>query len=248
MNHRLLLPALSCALLASAIAATGCTGDLVTAGGSGDDGGTGPETGPAMNGPGSSGHPVTTGAAIGSPSPGAGDTQPDATAVTSDAGPAPYGDSGVTPDAWIQPDTCPISVLQAITTVADTVSTVEGKWVVCDGLQNLTTWAPSDTVGIEFTTGVEDGGSCNESIGQCLGGLIYFLVQGPNGLERGPTNDYQKYYSVYQENATWVQFNFNEFPNNGGTGSSVSYSPSPLEFSLDDFNYTSGVRLIRPAQ
>jgi hypothetical protein len=259
MKKHFFSSALSCAVLVPALAHLGCTGDLAIADGEGDDGGAARDAGTSvssMNGPDSSGGPVGVGTHHGMPTPAAtspsphddAGPQPDATTVVTDAGPAPYGDSGVVGDAWVQPDTCPVSVLQPLTTVADTASIVEGQWVVCDGLQNIImpSWAPSDTVGIEFTTATENGGSCNESIGQCLGGLVYFLVQGATGLERGPTNDYQKYYSIYQESDTWVQFDFNEFPNNGGEGSTISYSPSPVEFNLDDFGYQGGVRMVRP--
>jgi hypothetical protein len=237
--------ALSCALLVPAVAVVGCTDDLgVARNGGGGDGGT---SSFVQQGSDDGGVSV---ADTGSPSP-----SQDATAGIFDATPGPDGttgtlEAGPSGDAAVQVDTCPVSVLQVLSTVSASASILDGKWIACDGLQNLTaTWAPSDTVGIEFTTATEGGGSCAawgqaDSGDPCMGGLIYFLVQGPTGLERGQTNAYQDFYALFDDSG--VSLALNQSPTNGSWTTSISYSPSPLEFDVETVGYQGGVRLVRP--
>jgi hypothetical protein len=138
-------------------------------------------------------------------------------------------------------------LLQPIPSLSDAANAVQGRWQVCQGLSNLVTtnWAPSDTVGMEFTTATPGGGSCPGWGGSagCVGGLIYFLVQGSSGLVRGQTNAYQIWYSIIPTGNA-VQLNLNHTPTQGSWGTSISVSASPRELYVETLNYMNGARMV----
>jgi hypothetical protein len=135
---------------------------------------------------------------------------------------------------------CPTVVLQAPQSVQDIVSAVQGSWMVCDYLSSLfPSWAPTDTVGMEFTPATAGGGSCGADPG-CMGGLVYFLVQGSSGLTRGNGNRYQIWYSV----DTSLELTLAQAPNNGTWSTSVSASSNPREFWIEQLSYMNGPRLV----
>lgn len=107
--------------------------------------------------------------------------------------------------------------------------------MICDYLSSLfPDWAPSDTVGMEFTP-VSSCGSAG-----CTGGLVYFLVQGPSGLTRGNGNGYQIWYSIDAE----LELVLMQAPNNNGWSTSVSMSSNPREFWIEQLSYMNGPRLV----
>ena len=112
--------------------------------------------------------------------------------------------------------------------------------MVCDYLSSLFPgWAPSDTVGMEFTPATAGGGSCGSGPG-CLGGLVYFLVQGTSGITRGNGNRYQIWYST----DTTLELTLAQAPNNGTWSTSVSVSSNPREFWIEQLSYMNGPRLV----
>ncbi|MGD0526872.1 MAG: hypothetical protein ABSE49_17125 [Polyangiaceae bacterium] len=134
---------------------------------------------------------------------------------------------------------CPTVVLQGLQSVQDIATAVQGSWVVCDYLSNLFPgWAPSDTVGMQFMAAMAGGGSCDSKSG-CMGGLVYFLVQGSSGLTPGNGNAYQIWYSIFESELTLAQS-----PNGGTWSTSVSASSSPREFWIEQLSYMDGPRLV----
>jgi hypothetical protein len=130
-------------------------------------------------------------------------------------------------------------VLQGLQSVQDIATAVQGSWVVCDYLSSLFPgWAPSDTVGMQFTAATAGGGSCDSESG-CMGGLVYFLVQGSSGLTPGNGNAYQIWYSIFESELTLAQS-----PNGGTWSTSVSASSSPREFWIEQLSYMDGPRLV----
>ena len=134
----------------------------------------------------------------------------------------------------------PKKLLQAPQSVQDIVSAVQGRWMVCDYLSSLFPyWAPTDTVGMEFTAATTGGGSCGSDPG-CMGGLVYFLVQGSSGLARGNGNGYQIWYSI----DTSLELTLAQAPNNGTWSTSVSVSSNPRELWIEQLSYMNGPRLV----
>jgi hypothetical protein len=141
---------------------------------------------------------------------------------------------------------CPMTATQAIASLSDAANDVAGQWSICEGLQNVVgSWAPSDTFGMEFTPATNGGGSCGEWGSPCMGGLIYFLVQGSNGLVRGQTNAYQIWYALASNLAgSGAGLALNMTPTNGSWTTSISYSATPREFWIESTGYQGGARLI----
>ncbi len=122
---------------------------------------------------------------------------------------------------------CPTTVTQAVASLSDAANDVAGQWSICEGLQYVVgSWAPSDAVGMEFTPATNGGGSCGEWGSPCMGGLIYFLVQGSNGLVRGQTNAYQIWYALASNLAgSGVGLALNMTPTNAEAGPRASATP-----------------------
>jgi hypothetical protein len=141
---------------------------------------------------------------------------------------------------------CPTSVLSALLSVSDAASAIAGRWQICTGVENVIKFgAPGDTVGIEFTQPTTNGGSCVawSGGGPCMGGYIYFLVQGTGGLVRGQGNAYQKWYALFGSGAG-TELALNQTPTNGSWTTAVSASASPREFYIETIDYTDGARLV----
>jgi hypothetical protein len=78
-------------------------------------------------------------------------------------------------------------------TNADVAATLVGRWQFCSGGEEWRTWAPPDTVGVEFTS---PNGPALESPATPSGD-VYFLVAGPDGAPvRGTSADYHLRYDV----------------------------------------------------
>ncbi len=71
---------------------------------------------------------------------------------------------------------------------------------------------------------------------------MYYLVQGPNGPERGQGFAYQLTYDVGQE-GTSVQLNMHPAPN-AGFGGSFRYSPCPTELFVPATSEPGGTTLV----
>jgi hypothetical protein len=88
------------------------------------------------------------------------------------------------------------------------------------------------------------GGSCGwTGGGVCMGGYIYYLVQGTGGLVRGQGNAYQMWYALFGSGAG-LELSLNTTPNNGSWTTAISASTSPREFYIETIDYTNGARLV----
>ena len=77
-----------------------------------------------------------------------------------------------------------------------------------------------------------------------MGGLIYFLVQGPTGLERGQTNAHQIFYAIFAPGSPSIELALNHTPTNGSWTTSISNSVSPQELYVESTGYNDGTRLV----
>lgn len=108
-----------------------------------------------------------------------------------------------------------------------------GRWLICgDGLA-VFGGAPADVIGVEYAapTLVQLPFA---PPGLRLSGDMYYLVDGPDGVERGQGFDYQLTYDVSVDSAgnpRPIQLNMHPAPN-AGFGGSFRYSPCPRQWEL----------------
>jgi len=114
------------------------------------------------------------------PEAGTAATGPDA--ALSDAGDSPGG-------------SCPNVELDSFDSVSDAASALAGRWVNCTANGSaygfpptnlVALGAPADAVGVEFAAATAGGGSCAAVAAHataCAGGLLFYLVDGPNVYE-----------------------------------------------------------------
>jgi hypothetical protein len=100
-----------------------------------------------------------------------------------------------------------------------------GRWFFCSGEDGRKVYggAPADVVGVEYGPPAEKFGD------------MYYLVWGPNGLERGAGFDYQLTYhiseSVGGDGTVSLQLNNHPLPNSG-FWTRFRYSSCPVQFQM----------------
>jgi hypothetical protein len=136
---------------------------------------------------------------------------------------------------------CPNVDLSTIQDVNAGAAAVAGRWAACERVENLHMFGnnPADTVGLEFGPATSGGGGCAAGGSPCLGGDLYLLVQGPNGLERGQGIDYHIYYAL-TPGFLWLY----EMPTNGSWSTAYSASSNPRVLDVQSTGYNSGTILV----
>jgi hypothetical protein len=136
---------------------------------------------------------------------------------------------------------CPNVTLSAIQDINTGASAVSGRWAACERVENLHMFGndPADTVGLEFGPATSGGGGCAGSGSPCLGGDLYLLVQGPDGLERGQGDDYHIYFAL-TDGFLWLF----EMPTNGSWSTAYSASSNPRVLDVQSTGYNSGTILV----
>jgi hypothetical protein len=166
---------------------------------------------------------------LGDPKPDAGGTGGNSGAATggTDAGGGTSSSSG---DVVLDGGTC--SVKATCSTPAGLVqntfpggqaevySIFVGKWQICAGGDISFPGIPKDAIGVEYDAPPDLSSD----------GLMWYLVQGPNGPVRGQGFDYQLTYNLYPEGPNSYQLDMYQ---NGGFGGQWRYSPCPKELQIE---------------
>lgn len=141
-------------------------------------------------------------------------------------------------------DTCPAaSSPQAVSSPSAGATVFPGRWQVCSGEANVLAFTQtSDVVGMEFGPATSGGGYCGTET-DCLGGPLYYLVQGDAGaLVRGQGFAYQ---AAYELSGEGNEFFLDLSPQpNGGWTTSVLYSSTPQEIDITSLGYNTGAVLV----
>jgi hypothetical protein len=132
--------------------------------------------------------------------------------------------------------------LQNVNTISDAAVAVVGRWQICTGLNNVLSFnAPSDTVGMEFAQATTGGGYCSQQgSGTCMGGNLYYLVQGSSGLVRGQGFAYELEYELVAIGG--LELDLSVAPNGGWT-TSIRYSANPRALDITSLGYNSGATM-----
>jgi hypothetical protein len=119
----------------------------------------------------------------------------------------------------------PAGEVKAFSTVDEVYAAMAGRWFICQGVDKWKSiGAPPDVAGIEFGRASSAPGK-----GSTVGGNMYFLVMGPDGLTRAAVSSYQPTYALWP--FAGFQLDLSTAPNLGRT-TTVRYSPCPRELEL----------------
>lgn len=115
---------------------------------------------------------------------------------------------------------------------------VVGSWQVCTGLENLRSFtATDDVLGMQFAPTTSGGGGC-AGAPDCIGGNLYWLVQGLSGLVPGSGSAYRGAYWIV-DGELWLS------PGSVGSWSTaILYSTDPRELDITTVDYTDGATLL----
>ena len=117
------------------------------------------------------------------------------------------------------------SAVGSLATSADVAAALLGRWQVCSGADEWRNWAPTDTVGFEFTApnGVGPTGDADPS------GDFYYLVAGPDGAPtRGADDAHHLRYDV----PSGRQLNLTRADGGAFTAAPLRASSCPRELEL----------------
>jgi hypothetical protein len=130
-------------------------------------------------------------------------------------------------DAGDTPVSCstPAGPEQPITTLDEAYAAIEGRWRVCT---HPFTLGPADVIGIQYGP----GSTAPTGDGVTVGGLMYYLVDGPSGPTPGEGFAYQLTYNIGVVDGTAFQLDMKS--SLGAFGGGFIYSPSPRELELDN--------------
>jgi hypothetical protein len=134
--------------------------------------------------------------------------------------------------------TCPPpSSLITPDSASELASAVQGTWQLCTGLETLQALiGADDIVGMWFGPVTSDGYACTGSPEPCLGGDLFYLVQGASGLVRGSGFAYQ---STYQITTDGPSVHLGVVDGSGGRwGTSARYSTDPHELVIANIGAT----------
>jgi hypothetical protein len=159
-------------------------------------------------------------------------------AETSDAA-VPLDAMACVPPAGIDAGACwaaccvPAGMVERLTSAQSIYAAMEGRWLFCSPGDWHEGGVPADTIGVEFGPAVVGDASCGVTGGggNCGGGAMRFLVQGPTGPVPGSGFGYGWTYDI---DPTYLQINVHPGPNSGGA-IGLRYSPCPTEIEIDDF-------------
>lgn len=165
---------------------------------------------------------------------------------TSDGG---GGSSSSGGDLAYDGGSCPAATIEQVASPADAPAAVAGRWQVCAGLSNVLAFgAPSDTVGMEFTQATSGDAACAGNNEPCVGGEIYYLVEGSSGLVRGQGAAYQIWYSLWGEASdpmgASVSLDLQQTPSGGSWTTAFGASASPRELDIESIGYNTGATLV----
>jgi hypothetical protein len=139
----------------------------------------------------------------------------------------------------------PAGAVQTISTPTEAYAALVGRWLLCPTPYSAFGEVPADAIGVEYGPAVEGDAACALTGGvggNCGGGNMYYLVQGPSGPERGQGFAYELTYDVSTFGNS-VQLNMHPAPNSG-FGGSFRYSPCPTELFIPAMLEPGGTTLV----